>query len=228
MYLLYTDDSGTISDPNQNFFILAGVTVFEKQTHWIEQDLNDIAKRFDSSNPFSIEFHGSPMRGGRDEWRCIEPSQRIEAAKDVLNVCSARRLKIFASVIDKRKASGVDIIERSFEQLSSRFDMFLKRLHQKGNTQRGLIILDKSSSEIRIQSLAREFKYTGHSFGSLKNLSDVPFFVDSKATRLIQLADMVSFALKRHYADEDSILYDIIKDCFDCDGGIQHGLYAHI
>lgn len=229
MYLLYTDDSGSISDPNQPFFILAGIAVFERQVHWVEQELNKIASRFNANNHFAIEFHGSPMRSGKECWRGISPQDRLQAAKDVLAVCASNAtIKIFASVIDKRKSNGFHIIERSFEQLSSRFDMFLTRKHRKSNTQRGLMILDKSTSEIQIQSLAREFKYSGHRWGTLNNFADVPLFVDSKATRLIQLADMVCFAIKRHFADGDDVLFDIIKNSFDSEGGVTHGLYTHI
>jgi hypothetical protein len=228
MYLLYADESGALTDPNQQFFILAGVAVFERHTHWIEEKLIDIAKRFKPEEPFDIEFHGSPMRSGKDDWRGIPPTDRLNAAKDVLSVCKEKNLKIFASVIDKRCASGIDILEVSFEQLSSRFDMYLRRFyHQKNNRQRGLMILDKSSTEIRIQNLSRSFKFDGHRWGKLKNFSEVPLFIDSKASKLMQLADMIAFALKRHYADNDDELYNIIKDCFDNDGGVIHGLYQN-
>ncbi len=66
MHLLYADESGSISDPGQRHFVLAGISVFEREPHWIEQELDKIAARFDPKQPHSIELHGSPMRtGGR-------------------------------------------------------------------------------------------------------------------------------------------------------------------
>jgi hypothetical protein len=56
MHLLYLDESGSVADPNQNHFILAGLSVFERKTHWIEQELNNIAKRFDQDCPHTIPF----------------------------------------------------------------------------------------------------------------------------------------------------------------------------
>ncbi len=227
MYLLYADESGALTDPNQDYFILAGVAIFERHTHWVEQDLIDIAKRF-TDDPFEIEFHGSPMRSGREDWRSVSVDDRLTAAKDVLAVCKKRKLKIFASVINKSQASGIDILESSFEQVSSRFDMFLKRCYRKNNQrQRGLMILDKSSTEIQIQNLSRSFKFDGHTWGQLKNFSEVPLFIDSKASKLMQLADMIAFALKRYYANDDDILFNEIKECFDSDGGTVHGLYKN-
>ncbi|GHV58610.1 hypothetical protein FACS1894103_0340 [Campylobacterota bacterium] len=225
MYLLYADESGAIKDPAQPFFILAGIAVFETQTHWVEQDLITISKRFCENDPFAIELHGSPMHAAKKEWRGISPALRLQAVCDSLDLCIKYKIRLFASIIDKRKASGINILERSFEQLASRFDMFLSRCYASSNKQRGIMILDKSSTEIQIQTLARSFKYSGHSYGKLRNFSEVPLFIDSKVSKLMQLADLVSFAIKRHYADNDSLLYDRIKDCFDHEGGVVHGRY---
>jgi hypothetical protein len=76
MHLLYLDESGSSTDPSQQFFVLAGISVFERETHWIEQDLNAIAARFNTADPHSIELHGSPMRSGKGSWRrhsCNDP-----------------------------------------------------------------------------------------------------------------------------------------------------------
>ncbi|MFM7129107.1 MAG: DUF3800 domain-containing protein, partial [bacterium] len=46
MYLLYADESGSIGDSKQNFFVLAGFCVFERQGYWIAQELEKIAARY--------------------------------------------------------------------------------------------------------------------------------------------------------------------------------------
>lgn len=51
-------------------------------------------------------------------------------------------------------------------------------------------------------------------------------FLDSRASRLIQLADLVAFALFRFYEYDDPQFYELIKHRFDCDGGIEHGLFV--
>ena len=43
MYLLYVDESGTTHDPNQQYFVLAGFCVFERQGYWISNQLDQIA-----------------------------------------------------------------------------------------------------------------------------------------------------------------------------------------
>ena len=84
MHLLYVDESGSVPDPAQQYFVLAGVAVFERKTHWIEQKLNDVARRFDNTNPHNIELHGSPMRSGREGWKAYQLADRLAAIKDSL------------------------------------------------------------------------------------------------------------------------------------------------
>ena len=230
MHLLYLDESGSVADPNQNHFILAGLSVFERKTHWIEQELNNIAKRFDQDCPHTIELHGSPMRSGRDGWKAYPLADRLQAIKDSLSVIGTKQkgVALFGAVIKKSTLSGIDPVEHAFEQLSSRFDNFLKRSYYKHNdAQRGLILFDKASTELRIQTLAREFKYTGHTWGKTSNYAEVPVFLDSKASRLIQLADLVAYSLFRNYESGDNSFFSIIENSFDSEGGVKHGLYIN-
>lgn len=64
----------------------------------------------------------------------------------------------------------------------------------------------------------------GHRWGQLYNLSDVPLFVNSKATRLIQFADMIAYAMRRYYEKGDASLFDLFSHRFDAVGGVNHGL----
>ena len=233
MHLLYLDESGAANDPNQQYFVLAGVSVFERETHWVEQELNNVAQRFSPSDPHAVELHGSPMRSGNGAWRQHSKDSRLEAIKEALRVGVAERspksVRLVGAVIKKSAVAGQDPVELAFEQLTSRYDLFLKRIYSKSkrlDPQRGLILLDKSSTENRIQTLAREFKYEGHSWGRTKNYAEVPVFLDSKASRLIQLADLVAFALFRFHEHNDNSFYDVIKHCFDTEGGVEHGLYV--
>lgn len=231
MHLLYVDESGSVPDPAQQYFVLAGVAVFERKTHWVEQKLNDVACRFDNANPHDIELHGSPMRSGREGWKAHQLADRLSAIKDSLRMGVADHfpngVRLFAAVVKKSALPGEDPVIHAFEQLASRFDLFLKRCHHKYNdSQRGIMLFDESATEQRIQSLAREFKYEGHTWGKTANYAEVPVFLDSKATRLIQLADLVTYSIFRKYEHGDDSFFSEIYNCFDYEGGVQHGLYV--
>lgn len=91
MHLLYLDESCSASDPSQQYFVLAGVSVFEREGHWIEQELNNVAKRFAPLESYSVELHGSPMRSGHGQWRRHSKEDRLQAIKDAWKVGGADR-----------------------------------------------------------------------------------------------------------------------------------------
>ena len=179
----------------------------------------------------SIELHGNEMLGGRKQWRSVPKDKRerlFDKALRVLVGDSARSLRAFGVVIEKAALEGEDPVEFAYEQLCSRFDQFLRRIYlRRKEPQRGLVIVDQSRYEETLQSLAREWRVGGTRWGNLRNLAEVPLFVDSRATRLIQLADLLSYALWRRYEKNEVQKLTPIVDAFDQDGGVVHGLYHH-
>lgn len=213
MHLLYLDESGHSHDPASDFFVLAGFSIFERQTHWLEGQIDPIAQRFSKINPRDIEFHGSPMRSGKDQWKGVSPQDRVQAVVDILTLLGDKqlKLKVYASVIEKKLLPPDDILSRSFEDVAHCFDGFLKTLYRKSDPQRGLVILDKSSYEEKIQTLSHVFKHIGHANGQLRNFAEVPLFLDSKASRLIQMADLIAYWIFRHYQSGDSRGFELIR-----------------
>lgn len=225
MYLLYVDDSGSTLDSSQKFFVFGGLAVFERQPHWIATKLDGIAARFNPADPASVEFHGSPMLNGSKGWRAFPLPDRIAAIKDALTVFrdSTDANRAFAVAVNKAYVSPRDPVEVAFEQICSRFDQYLMRLHKAGDTQRGILIFDESTQETTLQQLATDFRTLGHSFGTLRNLAEVPLFIDSRASRLVQLADLIAYATFRHVERGDDQFFTIIADRFDKQGGVIHG-----
>ena len=61
----------------------------------------------------------------------------------------------FAVVVDKQAVSPDDPVERAFEQICNRFNLFLARQwHRKGKKHRGLVVMDKTHYEETLQGLA--------------------------------------------------------------------------
>ena len=232
MYLLYLDDAGSVKNSAEKHLILAGIAVFERQAYWLQKGLDDLATGLGHPEPGALELHANAILAARKGswWRKLTLEKRRAVITDGLK--SAQSLfpiqrRLFGVVVDKNARSPEDPVEYAFEQICSRFDLFLRRLYHQGNPQRGLIVLDKSSLETRLQSLASEFRTTGHRWGTTPNLVDVPFFVDSRATRGIQYADLVAYALWRKYERGDGEFFDVIGNWFDSEGGVVHGLHHY-
>ena len=117
-----------------------------------------------------------------------------------------------------------DYMGIAFEDLCSRFDLYLRRLHNQGDRQRGLLILDESAHETTLQQMARDFRTLGTRWGSVRNLVDTPLFVNSRASRVVQLADHVAYSVFRRYERGDTQYFDIISAKFDSADGVVHGL----
>jgi hypothetical protein len=226
VHLLYLDDSGSVKNASDTYLVLAGISAFERRPYYLCQELDRLAEKVWPDSPTTIEFRGVDIMSGRKHWRGVDKAKRPQILKDALSIVGQRRrdICIWGAAIHKATVSPEDPVEYAFEQLCNRFDRMLLRLHRQGRTERGLIILDKSTYETSLQVLTSEFRVGGHRWGRISNMADVPLFVDSRATRMVQFADMVAFAIRRKYERADSTYFDVIKNAFDSEGGVIHGL----
>lgn len=229
MHLLYLDDAGSAANRNEDYFVLGGVAVYEAQTDWFTQELNRLASSIDSSDPLSVEFHASEIFGRRkDPWRAFSREEAMGIIKGVLGVLrrSYESARIFACAVHKASYPDTDPVELAFEDICSRFNLYLRRNSHEGDRQRGILILDESAHETTLQKMAQDFRELGTRWGNIQHLAEIPLFVNSKACRLIQLADHVAYAVFRRYNAGDTNYFDIVAGRFDSEGGIIHGL-AH-
>jgi hypothetical protein len=134
-------------------------------------------------------------------------------------------IKIFAYAIHKLSFPGEDFVIKAFEDISSRFDLYLQKISNAKQKQLGIIIIDKCSYENSFQKLILKFRSEGNPWGNqLRNLCGVPLFIDSKASRIVQLADHVAYAVFRRYNAEDIQYFNCIEGRFYQQDGVFHGL----
>ncbi len=229
MHLLYLDDAGSAANANERYLVLGGVAIYEAQIDWFNRELDYQAAKIDPAAPESVEFHASVcFSGNTAPWNKLKKEERKEVIRQVLSVvpkaydsCNA-----FACAVRKATYPGIDPVELAFEDLCKRFDMYLESVSTPDRRERGLIILDESAYESSLQTLARKFRKLGTQWGGIRNIADIPLFVDSKASRLIQLADHVAYATFRRYESADTSYFDIIASRFHEIDGVLHGL-AH-
>jgi Protein of unknown function (DUF3800) len=228
MYLLYLDDSGSANNQSETYLVLGGICIFEHQVYHFTQQLDILAQQH-ASDPSLVEFHASEIFGGRIfPWNAMkEKDARIKVMKQVISIFanSYETSRAFACAVHKSSFSNQDPMEMAFEDLCSRFDIFLTNMNQReGTNHRGMIILDESAHETTLQSLARRFNRSGTKYGTIRNIVEVPLFVDSKASRCIQVADHIAYSVFRRYEHGDTSYLDLCLHRFDSDGKIIHGL----
>jgi hypothetical protein len=230
MHVLYLDDSGSVTDRTQNYFVLGGVSVYERGIYHLMEAADACVADFELGDPEDIELHATDMYAGKGgPWSGI----KTRAPREDLIQCVIKTLikpnpsvRLFAVAVDKAAVSPRDPIEVAFEELCNRFNLYLQRQSNRfGQRERGLIVMDECRHEGPLQSLARNFRIKGGSWGQFRHLAEVPLFVNSKASRIIQLADLVAWATFRKYEFADGRFFDPMIPRFDADGGVIHGLY---
>lgn len=232
MFFLYLDDSGSPSNSSEEHFVLGGICVPENSIYWLTNELEKLATTVYSEDPDSVEFHASAMFGGWEyPWNLggfkKDKSNRINMIKNVLLTLKNANQDVvsFACAVHKSSFPGKDQVKLAFEDLISRFDMYLSRIFRRDAVeQRGIIILDQSAHETSLQQEAIRFRQSGTRWRRVNNICEVPFFVNSKASRIIQLADHIAYAVFRRYDAGDLSYFNCLEGRFDSENGIIHGL----
>jgi len=280
MYLLYVDHSGEVANPGDNYFVMGGAAVFERQIYFIKQELERLQQEYlPDEEPEQVEFHASVIRNhSKPPWDKMLKTEREKlmlAIYEVIANAHSPGLCLFGQAIEKscvipnfaslisralqnkreaelevKKARGDDrvqakqklveaqnqiselispIISRGFEGLCTQFEFFLRRFHeaQPSREQRGLIVVDHASYEKELELLLEEFRTYGTRSVELYNIVEAPFCMGSESTRMLQIADFVSYAIFRRYESKDTLYFDLVNRRFDELSVVIHGL-AHV
>lgn len=230
MYLLYLDDSGSVKNLGEDYFVLGGVCVPENSVRWLAYEVEKLAVQYDANDASSVEFHAAQIFSGHDHpWNQLRTKKdRINAIASVLHTLDQAFPSIvtFACAVHKASFPGADPVVMAFEDITSRFDMYIQRVNgELKDDQRGMVVIDKSSYETSLQNLIISFRQGGNRWGSyLRRICEVPMFVDSKVCRLMQLADHIAYAVFRYYNANDMSYFNCIANRFDQKDGVIHGL----
>ena len=140
----------------------------------------------------------------------------LDVAETVSNWGFAR---LFAECVDKShfdpSRSRRSVSEQAFEQVVSRFERYLQNLRPRGpglGAQRnhGLLVHDNNETVARRHTrMMRSFHAAGTPWTSVDCIIETPMFVDSKLTRMVQIADLCAYALRRYLENgETGVLHE--------------------
>lgn len=280
MYLLYIDHSGEISDSTEDYFVMAGAAIFERQVYFLEEQMDQLCRDLLEEDPVQVEWHASMIRGGKGSlWSGLSRDKReelMEAVYKIIANANTEGFCLFGQVIEKsnvvprfatlmeqailakreaqhrlKSAKGDEkqeakqavlqaknkvadlyqkVLSRGFEGLCTQFEHFLRRFYNPSESekqQRGILILDHASYENDLQFLMSEYRACGTTITEVRNVIAPPLFASSHSTRMLQIADFISYALFRRYQSKDTGYFDIVAHRFDEIDGIVHGI-AHL
>ena len=133
-------------------------------------------------------------------------------------------LTMFAVIADKAHwfannagKTGDDLYAEMFEDLSSRFDLYLRHRYADGSPSKGIIIADPHKASLceALKTQQRLFQRQGHRWDVLYNLIETVFFLDSHESPGLQLADLASYAVWRLVNSNDNSMARRIFELFD-------------
>ena len=175
MYLLYLDDSGSVSNMNEQYFVLGGICVPETSVRWLAHEIEKIAEKISPEDPSQVEFHAATIFSGKHTpWSNIHDKKgRINIIRQVLNSVQPAfpDTVAFACAIHKASYPGQDPVLVAYEQISSRFDMYLQRRSTEDNLQKGLMIIDKTLMKVVYKTWLPKFDEPGTDGGGNYEIS---------------------------------------------------------
>jgi hypothetical protein len=209
MYLLYLDESGTHG--GSPAYIIGGIALHEHDVYHLQQRLETMLQAKAPSGARCSGFRATRCRDqvsaepeGPSPWEQFDYSFRLDVLRGAYRAIGCYDpvdfeypYALFGAVVDRHYG---DRRQRAYEEVLHRFDeMLTRRAHQTREHQRGIVIHDESTIERNIQAWTQRWReVAGRIPGELRHIVDVPFFADSKASRTIQAADLVTFALWRY------------------------------
>lgn len=137
--------------------------------------------------------------------------------------------RLFCHAIDKRSFVAapptIPPREEAFTHVVSRFERYLSDIG--GEQTIGLLAHDHDdTSADRMTQLMRQFHASGTMWTTITRIIETPFFVDSRLTVGVQLADLCAYASRRYCEKGETDLFDRIWPRFHRVGtrvvGIRH------
>jgi Protein of unknown function (DUF3800) len=154
-----------------------------------------------------------------DAYTHLTFDERLMALRAVADaVASWGNVRLFAECIDKTHfdiaRSKRSVVEQALEQVVSRFQQYLKIAVTNGQPQSqpfGLLVHDNNESVAKKHTeLMRHFHEKGTDWTNIDNIIETPLFVDSSLTRMVQIADLCSYALRRYVENGETDLFQRI------------------
>lgn len=241
MHLLFLDESGT--HDGSASMIIAGVSVQEGHLASLSGELDTVLADGLAGygvDPADFELHATEMKSPKPPkngkkgsiWLSIPKAVRHDLLKQAYDVLGRARCGgewhacgLFGAVLDARFHPDETVDEReqlAYEMVLNKFDDSLGRDRRDS---RGVVIHDQRLIVERdIRRWTRDWQASAGRVGQLERLAVVPFFTDSRGSRLLQAADLVAWALNRYYVRNDDQWIKPLWSQFDFVDGLMHGL----
>lgn len=231
MYILYLDESGdpgTRNSPTRHL-VVSGAAIHEGQWDGLSQKLDEFQTLHFPALTEPVELHCGDARRGKKVFAGIPQEVRQAFLDEFYHLIGTHPLGLvlFGTIVEKAAlGSGEHPYERALEDIFSRFDLFLKRQFALNNPQKGMVVIDNTTLRVRLAPLLDRWRRQGTRWSTIRNIIETTFFLDSRASRMVQIADFCASAVFQYYEHDDARAFNALVRKFDRDPetGKIHGL----
>jgi hypothetical protein len=204
VFLLYVDESGKSgrNDPQQPFFVLAGVVVKNEDWRAIERGFDRAIEAIvpRPGRPAGWELHMADIEYGKGHFKGVPRQDRRQLCGAVVDVIEDFDLTLMAMVIDKQGLrantswASKPPEDWAYEFLIERYQHLLRRQQELGivvsDEQKGADALNRASHAL--------WRRSGTSaLAKVDRILETVFFLPSHHSLMLQLADGVAYWCNR-------------------------------
>jgi hypothetical protein len=140
--------------------------------------------------------------------------ERMNFLRDLADLIGSwGNARLFAEAIDKTSFGptppAIPPREEAFTQVVNRFERYLAGIGGQQTIELLAHDHDDTSAE-RLTQLMRQFHASGTMWTNITHIIETPFFVDSRLTVGVQLADLCAYAIRRFCENGERDLFDRI------------------
>lgn len=198
--LIFIDESGQprSSDPSP-FSVLFAIALKTEHSKNFSRELFNLKKIYKGvENSYEWEIKGRILFGDK----YVTPKTR-EFIEEIFALCRQHEIKIFASIMERPKDNVLDLemdphIHRLYTYLMERVNTYVCQYH---SDRRAIFLFDAKDDKSN-ERLARRFTnflYKTKIGWEFTHILDTPFFVNSKMTPGIQIADLFAYIINQKF-----------------------------
>ncbi|MFW9865716.1 MAG: DUF3800 domain-containing protein [Candidatus Thorarchaeota archaeon] len=218
MYFAYIDESGNkdLKNKQNKLYVLSAIIIHEKYWDWIHQETKNLKLKIweivkvengDYDPPDDFELHMKEISRREGYYHTIgdDNNKLRQIWRELYLFISKLFIKIISIVVHKEHFTNrnhVDVGKWAFKLLIERLNRYIVEYHPE-KEQHIMMVMDSVDSkfdEQRRYEVENYIKYgTGQGWDEYpEQVIETPFIIDSKIHSGVQLADLVSYLVRRY------------------------------
>lgn len=214
MNLIYLDESGNtglnLKDKQQPVFLLAAIIIHSSKWFDMEKDFNAIIQTY-WGDPADVEIHATDLVSRRESFEGFAFGQTLEIRDKLLQMLVNYNVPLIYQSINKNKYEkfceenyGPGIKINPYIMALPFVCMTVNQLLKKrGSKELGMLIFDEQKESFAdAEKSLKTLRLDPESVLKTTNIIEKGFFVDSKKSFALQLADIAAFYARKFAEDQ--------------------------